>query len=73
MTSVRPYRIHDNRFGSDICTMTVGFGGRPWPSQSKLSHEITTSQIGTSDISTDYHRNIENINFDVFELILFYH
>lgn len=51
MTSVRPYLIHDERYEPEICTTTVGFGGRPWPSHNKLSHEITHSHSGASVIS----------------------
>lgn len=51
ITSVRQYFIQPVRFGPDTCTTTDGFGGRPWPSHNKLSHEIADSHNGVSVIS----------------------
>lgn len=51
ITSVRPYLIHEDRWAPEICTTTVGLGGRPWPSHNRLSHEMTDSHIGASVMS----------------------
>uniref|UniRef100_A0A182Q124 Uncharacterized protein n=1 Tax=Anopheles farauti TaxID=69004 RepID=A0A182Q124_9DIPT len=49
ITSVRPYLIHpDARLFDVTCTTTDGLGGLPFPSHSKLSHEMTDSQMGIS-------------------------
>uniref|UniRef100_A0A182TIX7 Uncharacterized protein n=1 Tax=Anopheles melas TaxID=34690 RepID=A0A182TIX7_9DIPT len=49
ITSVRPYLIQpDDRLLDVTCTTTDGFGGLPLPSHSRLSHEMTDSQMGIS-------------------------
>lgn len=58
ITSVRVYLIQPRPFWPATCTTTDGFGARPWPSHSRLSHEMADSQMGTSPMSKNTHRNM---------------